>query len=134
GKYLSSGPNPRSVLQTARTFAYRDQPEAAIQALKTIANTPDEIGVTASGEIGNLFLQLGRPADSLPYYESLLKSFPNNMGSVYNIATALSRLGKVRDAREWFEKAVAFFEQSVLARPLPADRANVIQAISQAYA
>ena len=132
--FLASSFDPSYAFQIARAFAFRDQSEAAIEAFEKLAMNNTEIGASASGEIGNLYLRLGRPEKALPYYEGLVEKSPNRLGGVYNMGAALSRLGRGPEARQWFQRAIALFERTKARGTLPGDTANLLQAMSQAYA
>jgi tetratricopeptide (TPR) repeat protein/cellulose biosynthesis protein BcsQ len=132
--FLASSFDPASAFQIARAFAFRDQSEAAIEAFEKLVMNNTEIGASASGEIGNLHLRLGRPDKALPYYEGLVEKSPNRLGGVYNMGAALSRLGREPEARQWFQRAIALFERTKTRGTLPGDTANLLQAMSQAYA
>src|SRR5437773_3623356 len=133
-KFLGSNFNPSSAFQIARAFAFRDQSEAAIEGFEKVAMKDSDMAPNAWGEVGNLYLRLGMAEKARNYYEKLVDKSPNTLEGVYNMGAALSRLGRESDAVHWFQKAIALFERTTGPRVLPGDRANLLQAISQAYA
>jgi tetratricopeptide (TPR) repeat protein len=133
-RFLASDFNPAVAFRIARAFAFRDQAEAAIEALEKVAEKDHEVAAVASSEIGNLYLRLGAPEKALRHFEKSIDKSPNSLVTAYNIGATLVRLGRTADSIEWIERAIALFERTKARGRLPGESASLLQAMSQAYA
>jgi tetratricopeptide (TPR) repeat protein len=95
---------------------------------------PRPVGDMAT--LGNLYISIGEPENAIPHFQDVLRTGGKNMLAMaanYNIAHALSLLGRVAEARSYFEAAIDIFEESQTQVLGPTSRANVAQAMGQAH-
>lgn len=65
------------------------------------AVTPGEV-LPAGELLGDLLLEIGRPADALAAYEAVLAASPNRLNALYGAGLAAERAGALAKAREHF--------------------------------
>lgn len=135
-EYLKVASKPADVERFADIFALRDQVRIAIAGCKRLVelNSSDRSKQTnALLNLGNLYIRIGEAENAIPQFQEILRTDPSDMAANYNMAHALSLLGRNVEARPYFEASISASQQ-VQARPLtPASRANISQAIGQAY-
>ena len=78
--------------------------------------------------LGDLLMELGRPAEALPQYEASIAKEPNRFRGLYGAALAAERAGDRTRAREYFEKLATMCAESDGSRP---ELALVRQALAQ---
>jgi len=78
--------------------------------------------------LGDLLMELGRPADALPQYEASIAKEPNRFRGLYGAGLAAERAGDRARAKAHFEKLAAITAQSDATRP---ELAHARQAVSQ---
>ncbi|HSF28956.1 MAG TPA: tetratricopeptide repeat protein [Candidatus Tectomicrobia bacterium] len=66
--------------------------------------------------LGDMLMELGRPADALPQYEASIAKEPNRFRGLYGAGLAAERAGDQARARGYFEKLVAMSAPSNGAR------------------
>ena len=83
------------------------------KALKTMRAAADKQGddldsleVPAREMLGDLLLELKRPADALAEYQTSLKDSPNRFDSVYGAAQSAQLANRAADARTYFTKLI----------------------------
>ena len=77
--------------------------------------------------LGDMLMELGRPADALPQYEASIAKEPNRFRGPY-AGLAAERAGDRARARVYFEKLVALCAESDGTRP---ELVQVRQALAQ---
>jgi tetratricopeptide (TPR) repeat protein len=82
--------------------------------------------------LGSLYMARRDPERAVPFYEKAVSIQPTNLSATFNLGYALHLIGRSKDALPLLSKAVSVFEQ-VPARLSPSQRANVEQAIGNAY-
>jgi hypothetical protein len=80
------------------------------------AVTPGPI-MPARELLGDLLLELGRPADALPQYDASIAKEPNRFRGLYGAGLAAERAGDPARARGYFEKLAALCAESDGTRP-----------------
>jgi tetratricopeptide (TPR) repeat protein len=80
-----------------------------------------------------LYIRIGEPENAIPPFEEALRTAPDDMAANYNMAHALSVLGRVVEALPYFEASVAAYKRTQTQSFTPASRANIAQAIGRAY-
>jgi tetratricopeptide (TPR) repeat protein len=114
--------------QVATAWALRAEGknEEALAAMRTAADYEDktEKHVVTPGPLmparellGDLLMELGRPADALPQYEASLAKEPNRFRGLYGAGLAAESAGDQARARAHFEKLAAMCAQSDGTRP-----------------
>jgi tetratricopeptide (TPR) repeat protein len=78
--------------------------------------------------LGDLLMELGRPAEALPQYEASIAKEPNRFRGIYGAGLAAERAGDRERARGHFEKLVTISVQSDTMRP---ELAYAKQVVSQ---
>ena len=78
--------------------------------------------------LGDMLLELGRPADALPQYEASIAKEPNRFRGLYGAGLAAERAGDRARARVYFEKLMALCAESDGTRP---ELVQVRQALAQ---
>ena len=100
--------------------------EEALAAMRAAADHEDqtEKHVVTPGPImparellGDLLMELDRPADALPQYEASIAKEPNRFRGLYGAGLAAERAGDRERARGHFEKLVMISVQSEAMRP-----------------
>ncbi|MBA4137847.1 MAG: hypothetical protein C0518_11065 [Opitutus sp.] len=69
------------------------------------AVTPGEV-LPAGDLLGDLLLELGRPAEALAAYEAVLAASPNRLNTLYGAGLAAERAGDAGKARHYYEQLV----------------------------
>jgi tetratricopeptide (TPR) repeat protein len=67
------------------------------------AVTPGEV-LPAGDLLGDLLLEIGRPAEAVAAYESVLVASPNRLNTLYGAGLAAERSGDATKARVYFEQ------------------------------
>jgi hypothetical protein len=105
--------------------------EEALAAMRAAADHEDrtEKHVVVPGPIlparellGDMLMELGRPAEALPQYEASIAKEPNRFRGLYGAGLAAERAGDLARARIYFEKLVA------MSAPSNGTRAELIYA------
>ena len=78
--------------------------------------------------LGDLLMELGRPAEALPQYEASIGKEPNRFRGLYGAGLAAERAGDRVRAKGHFEKLTATAAQSDATRP---ELAHASQVLSQ---
>jgi tetratricopeptide (TPR) repeat protein len=114
--------------QVATAWALRAEGknEEALAAMRAAADHEDqtEKHVVTPGPImparellGDLLMELSRPADALPQYEASIAKEPNRFRGLYGAGLAAERAGDRERARGHFETLVTMTSQSNATRP-----------------
>jgi tetratricopeptide (TPR) repeat protein len=114
--------------QVATAWALRAEGknEEALAAMRTAADYEDktEKHVVTPGPLmparellGDLLMELGRPADALPQYEASIAKEPNRFRGLYGAGLAAESAGDQARARAHFEQLAALCAQSDGTRP-----------------
>jgi hypothetical protein len=100
--------------------------EEALAAMRAAADHEDQTekhAVTpgpimpARELLGDMLLELGRPAEALPQYEASIAKEPNRFRGLYGAGLAAERAGDRARARVYFEKLAAICAESDATRP-----------------
>jgi tetratricopeptide (TPR) repeat protein len=67
--------------------------------------------------LGNMLLELGRPAEALEAYEASMHAAPNRLRGLYGAAKATQASGDEVKARRYFEKLAALGSHADPTRP-----------------
>jgi cytochrome c-type biogenesis protein CcmH/NrfG len=67
--------------------------------------------------LGNMLLELGRPAEALQAYEAAMHAAPNRLPGFYGAAKAAQASGDAAKARQYFEKLAALGSHADPTRP-----------------
>jgi tetratricopeptide (TPR) repeat protein len=111
--------------------------EEALAALRAAADHEDQTekhAVTpgpimpARELLGDMLLELGRPADALPQYEASIAKEPNRFRGLYGAGLAAERAGDRARAQGYFEKLAALCAEADGTRP---ELVQVRQALAQ---
>jgi tetratricopeptide (TPR) repeat protein len=111
---------------TAWALRAEGKNDEALAAIRAAADHEDqtEKHVVTPGPImparellGDLLMELGRPAEALPQYEASIAKEPNRFRGLYGAGLAAERAGDRARARGHFEKLVAISVQSDATRP-----------------
>jgi hypothetical protein len=111
---------------TAWALYAEGQQEDALTVMRAAADHEDqtEKHVVTPGPImparellGDLLMELGRPAEALPQYEASIAKEPNRFRGLYGAALAAERAGDRARARGHFETLVAIASPSDATRP-----------------
>ncbi|HEV2489610.1 MAG TPA: tetratricopeptide repeat protein [Candidatus Acidoferrales bacterium] len=86
--------------------------EGAVQHMKAAADREDAAGVgpltmPAREMLGDLMMELHRPADALDAYKTALKEAPKRFDALYGAAHAAEAAGKTAEARQFYAQLVA---------------------------
>jgi tetratricopeptide (TPR) repeat protein len=114
--------------QVASAWALRAEgkDEEALAAMRVAADHEDQTekhAVTpgpimpARELLGDLLMDLGRPAEALPQYEASIAKEPNRFRGLYGAGLAAERAGDRARARGYFEKLAALCAESDGTRP-----------------
>ena len=110
---------------TAWALRAEGKHEEALAAMRAAADHEDQTekhAVTpgpimpARELLGDLLMELGRPAEALPQYEASIAKEPNRFRGLYGAGLAAERAGDRARARGHFEKLVAHLCRSPMAR------------------
>jgi tetratricopeptide (TPR) repeat protein len=111
---------------TAWALYAEGKKEEALTAMRAAADHEDqtEKHVVTPGPImparellGDLLMELGRPAEALPQYEASIAKEPNRFRGLYGAALAAERAGDRTRARRHFETLVSIASPSDTMRP-----------------
>lgn len=106
---------------TAWALYAEGKPEEALTAMRAAADHEDqtEKHVVVPGPIlparellGDLLMELGRPADALPEYEASIAKEPNRFRGLYGAGLAAERAGDRARAKQHFAQLVAIAGQA----------------------
>jgi hypothetical protein len=114
--------------QVANAWALRAEGknEEALAAMRAAADHEDQTEkhavtpgplVPARELLGDLLMELGRPAEALPQYEASIAKEPNRFRGLYGAGVAAASAGDQARARAHFEKLAALCAQSDGTRP-----------------
>jgi tetratricopeptide (TPR) repeat protein len=114
--------------QVATAWALRAEGknEEALAAMRAAADHEDQAEkhvvtpgpITPARELlGDLLMELGRPAEALPQYEASIAKEPNRFRGLYGAGLAAERAGDRARARGHFETLVTITSQSDATRP-----------------
>jgi tetratricopeptide (TPR) repeat protein len=124
--YWAEQTDIQAKIATAWALHAEGKPEEALAAMRTAADHADqtEKHVVVPGPImparellGDLLLELGRPAEALPQYEASIAREPNRFRGLYGAGLAAERAGNRAQAKTHFEALVAICGQSDSPRP-----------------
>mgnify|MGYP003288349064 CR=1 FL=1 len=124
--YWAEQTEVQAKVATAWALRAEGKDEEALAALRAAADHEDltEKHVVTPGPImparellGDLLMELGRPADALPQYEASIAKAPNRFRGLYGAGLAAERAGDRERARGHFEKLVTISVQSDAMRP-----------------
>jgi tetratricopeptide (TPR) repeat protein len=119
GAWRESVDSNQTTLAAMRTAAdHEDQTEKHIV-------TPGPI-MPARELLGDLLMELGRPAEALPQYEASIAKEPNRFRGLYGAGLAAERAGDRTRAKLHFEKLVAIAAPSDGTRPELAHARQVV--------
>jgi tetratricopeptide (TPR) repeat protein len=122
---------------TAWALYAEGQKEEALTAMRAAAEHEDQTEkhaitpgplMPARELLGDLLMELGRPADALAQYEASIAKEPNRFRGLYGTGLAAERAGDRARARGYFEKLAAICAQSDSRRP---ELARAKQGLSQ---
>ncbi len=107
------------------------KPDAALKTLRAAAERedaegPDNLGMPAREMLGDLLLELHRPAEALAEYETALKETPKRFDGLYGAARAAELAGKSEQAKAYYAQLVSLCDHA------PTDRSELQEA--RAYA
>ena len=109
GETIPAGKNiSQSEAEAWLAFA-EGKDEAAIEEMRSAAERESAVGETPTAQparemLGDMYLELKRPADALTAYKAALKIWPNRFDSVYGAAHAAQSAGNASEARDYFAK------------------------------
>jgi tetratricopeptide (TPR) repeat protein len=124
--YWAEQTDIQAQVATAWALYAEGKRDEALAAMRAAADHEDqtEKHVVVPGPImparellGDLLLELGRPADALPQYEASIAKEPNRFRGLYGAGLAAERAGDRARAKTHFEKLVAICAQSDGPRP-----------------
>lgn len=104
------------LLATRAWIALAEQhPDEAVSLMRRAATlesgtdkeavTPGEV-LPAGDLLGDMLLELARPAEALAAYEAVLASSPNRLNTLYGAGLAAERAGDTAKARQFYEQLV----------------------------
>lgn len=132
-KFLQRSSNAQQVSKYTELLDTHGQDELAIAGYKRVIELSNEPAFGPLVQLGNLYMRRKQVGDALTLYQRAMELQPNWLPVVYNLGYALHLLGREVDARPHFERAVQMYEQAPSLETIPASRANVMQAMGQAY-
>ena len=94
----------------------------ALKVLRETAEQEDSIrpelmGVPAREMLGDMLLELGRPAEALAAYQASLKEAPNRFNSLYGAGRAAELASQAADARTYYAQLLAASDHASPGRP-----------------
>ena len=116
----------QSKVASAWALLAEGKKEEALAAMRAAADHEDQTekhAVTpgpvmpARELLGDMLLELGRPAEALPQYEASIAKEPNRFRGLYGAGLAAERAGDRARARVYFEKLAAICAESDGTRP-----------------
>jgi tetratricopeptide (TPR) repeat protein len=134
-KFLESSRKPRQIMMYTDMLAARKEYDAAISGYIRVLELCSDDHLAALRPLtglGSLYMARRDPERAVPFYEKAVSIQPTNLSATFNLGYALHLIGRSKDALPLLSKAVSVFEQ-VPARLSPSQRANVEQAIGNAY-
>jgi tetratricopeptide (TPR) repeat protein len=135
--YWAEQTEVQAKVASAWTLRAEGKNEEALAAMRAAADHEDQTekhAVTpgpimpARELLGDLLLELGRPADALPQYEASIAKEPNRFRGLYGAGLTAERAGDRARARGYFEKLAALCAESDGTRP---ELVQVRQALAQ---
>jgi len=134
-RFLEQATGPRQILTYTERFDARGQTEPAIAGYERLLDIykGDKRAIEPLVQLGNVYLRLKDPEKALPFYQQAQELMPNELAITFNLARALQLSGATERARVNFEKAVQIYEQTQMVHPVPARRANAMEAMGIAY-
>jgi tetratricopeptide (TPR) repeat protein len=124
--YWAEQTDIQAKIATAWALRAEGKPEEALTAMRAAADHADqtEKHVVVPGPImparellGDMLLELGRPAEALPQYEASIAKEPNRFRGLYGAGLAAERAGDRARAKQHFETLAAICAQSDSPRP-----------------
>ncbi len=128
--FLACSSDARRIGEIADALEFFGDLGGAMRAFERALELSDELEFHLGK--GNIYMRMGKPAQAIPHYMRAAEGAPSGLPFVYNCGYALSLLGDQR-ATEYFQRAVALFEQSNMSGESPGIKANQHQAMSHAY-
>jgi tetratricopeptide (TPR) repeat protein len=112
----------------AQALALMQEAAAAEETSETHDTlSPGPIGMTAHEALGLLLLELGRPGEALPAFETSLRTSKNRLRSYAGAAEAAAGAGNASAARGYYTKVVELTEGSTATRPELAQARQYLQ-------
>jgi tetratricopeptide (TPR) repeat protein/cellulose biosynthesis protein BcsQ len=130
-EFLTSSKDAEELESMAELFSKKGQTDAAIRFYERAIELADEPEVGHHLGLGNIYMGMNRLDLAVQQYQVAIGMAPSCLQAVYNYAYAMSLLGDSR-AEEFFRDAVELYEREDLDDY--DDKANLYQAMSQAYA
>jgi tetratricopeptide (TPR) repeat protein len=133
--YWAEQTDIQSKIATAWALFAEGKHEDALAAMHAAADHEDQTEkhavvpgpiMPARELLGDLLLELGRPADALPQYEASIAKEPNRFRGLYGAGLAAERAGDRVRAKRHFETLVAICAQSDSPRPELAQARQVL--------
>lgn len=115
-RYWAAQAEVQSLAARACVLQAEKKPDDAVALLQRaveIESTTDKEAVTpgevlpAGDLLGDLLLELGKPADALAAYEGVLRGSPNRLNTLYGAGLAAEKSGDPTKAREYFGQLAA---------------------------
>ncbi len=89
---------------------------AEVEAATPLVPAGDQTAGSALANLhGALLDRLGRPSEALPIFEALAAQHPQDARYAFNVAYALDRLLRVREAKPWYERTLQLDQNNVSA-------------------
>jgi tetratricopeptide (TPR) repeat protein len=132
-KFLQRSSNPHQIFRYTDLLDPRGQDELAIAGYQRGLELSSEPAFLPLFQLGNIYMRRKQLENALTFYQRAMALQPNGLPIVFNLGFTLHLLGREVEARPHFERAVQIYEQAQSIETIPARRANVMQAIGQAY-
>ena len=104
-----TGADPKDKVEVAQRIARAAGPfpdhAAAVAAYRAIAALDPDVPIV-NFRLADALLRLGRPADSIPYFEKVLASSPRSADPFVGLATAHAALGRLDEAQRALREAL----------------------------
>jgi tetratricopeptide (TPR) repeat protein len=135
--YWAEQTEVQAKVATAWALRAEGKHEEALAAMRAAADHEDQTEkspvtpgpiMPARELLGDLLLDLGRPAEALPQYEASIAKEPNRFRGLYGAGLAAERAGDLTRAKGHFETLAAICAQSEGTRP---ELARVRQVLAQ---
>ena len=138
-EFLKTSSNINETKRFSDLFASRNQIRMAIAGYERLVellakeDNPSRLGAMLIN-LGDLCMRDKQPERALTWFRRVLKTDPHSLPGNYNAGYALALIGRIEEAQEYFAASVAAFTQMSTQAVEPASRANIMQAMGQAYA
>jgi tetratricopeptide (TPR) repeat protein len=93
--------------------------------------SPGPVGMTAHEALGLLLLELGRPGEALPAFETSLRTAKNRLRSYAGAAAAAAAAGNAEAARNYYTKLLELTDGSDGVRPELAQARTYLRSASK---